>query len=247
MDGYRPAFFVTAALLAASLGYQWWSRPVEAVDVEPRPAPTASATAASVDAQQLDTELRAAQQELLRVRAELSKCQTQAWDMAADLMRGEGEAPDFGGGGSGADGLCAMSQALLRKQWELGEPKIRELMGKQLGTETWIDSDMKWRLSRHRKRFDLAARDEAALERGYEGIWHRHGDRMRRLAAEGDWDGVADDVRDFWREEDELVGEVLRPDELATFRKDEAGFRRSLLAMFATFADRPWDDEALSW
>ena len=38
-----------------------------------------------------------------------------------------------------------------------------------------------------------------------------------------------------------------RPDELATFEQSEAGFRRSLLAMLATYADRPWDAEALSW
>lgn len=245
MDAYRPAFFVTAALLAASLGYQWWSRP--SPSTSPEPTPSATAVEAPDEARALDAELRATQQRLLEARAELSKCQTQAWDMAADLMRGEVDPTSTGQGASEGGDLCAMSQSLLRKQWEAGEPKARELFGKHLGTETWIDNDLKWRLERHGKRFDLAARDEAALERGYEGIWHRHGDRMRELAAEGDWDGVAETVRGFWREEDELLGEVLRPEELGAFQKTEAGFRRSLLAMLATYADRPWDDEALSW
>lgn len=245
MDAYRSAFFVTAALLAASVGYQWWSRP--SPSVTPEPAPSAVDPETPDAARELDAELRATQQQLLEARAELSRCQTQAWDMAADLMRGDVDGATAGQGGRRGDDLCAVSQSLLRKQWEASEPKARELFGKHLGTESWIDNDMKWRLERHGERFDLAARDEAALERGYEGIWHRHGDRMRQLAANGDWDGVAETVRGFWREEDELLGEVLRSDELQTFKQSEAGFRRSLLAMLATYADRPWDAEALSW
>jgi hypothetical protein len=245
MDAYRPAFFVTAALLVASVGYQLWSRPAPSPSVSPDASAAPETSDAQPDAKALDAELRAAQRDLIRARAELSKCQEQAWDMAADLMRGDVQAPE--GGQGGGDGLCAVSQTLLRKQWKAGEPKARELFGKHLGTEGWIDNDMKWRLGRHRERFDLAARDEAALESGYKGIWHRHGDRMREQAAEGDWEAVAETVRAFWREEDELLGDVLRPEELATFQKSEAGFRRSLLAMFATYGDQPWDDEALSW
>ncbi|MEQ9319078.1 MAG: hypothetical protein RIF41_07950 [Polyangiaceae bacterium] len=245
MDGYRPAFFVTAALLAISVGYQWWSPP--SPGASPDPAPTALEPDVDDAARELDDQLRTVQRDLLQARAELSKCQTQAWDMAADLMRGDVGGAAAGQGGSRGDDLCAVSQTLLRKQWEASEPKARELFGKHLGTPSWIDNDMKWRFERHGERFDLAERDQDALERGYQGIWHRHGDRMRALAAEGDWDGVAETVRGFWREEDELLGEVLRPDELATFEQSEAGFRRSLLAMLATYADRPWDAEALSW
>jgi hypothetical protein len=246
MTGYKPAFFVTAALLAASLGWHWWSRS-EVAPAPTTPMATAPSATASVEAEvhRAAEKLNAAQREVLRLRAELDRCRDQSWDMAADIMRGQSQA--FASGGGGGDSICAISQTLLRKQWAAGEAKARETLGRELGTDAWVKNDLAWRMRRHREHFDLAARDEAALESGYRGIWHRHGERMREQAAKGDWEGVAETVRAFWREEDELVGEVLRAEERRTFEEAERPVRTALLAMFASYSDEPWDEDSLSW
>lgn len=249
MNRYKPAFYVTSVLLALSVGGHLWARRDDRAE-----GPAAGVSASPVgragvpdEAAQVDDKLRAAQRELLRLRAELARCQEQSWDMAGELMQGRPSLGDDAEGGDGAGSLCAMSQAVVRKQWTANEPKARELLGKELGTESWVERDLKWRLDRHRNQLDLAARDEAALERGYRGIWHRHGERMRQQAAEGDWEAAAETVRAFWREEDELVGEVLRPEELASFKEREVAVRKPLLAMLAAYGDQPWNEESLTW
>ena len=90
MDAYRSAFFVTAALLAASVGYQWWSRP--SPSVTPEPAPSAVDPETPDAARELDAELRATQQQLLE--AYLLKSRAQGSRLKA---RGSGlGARDFG-------------------------------------------------------------------------------------------------------------------------------------------------------
>jgi hypothetical protein len=232
---YRAAFFVTASLLAGALGYIVTRLPAELAATTPSASAEPSAPAPDNSA------------EMTRLRAKLSKCQDQSWEMAADLMKGSALPPPVTAPPvqRAARSLCPVSQAFMRQHWQQGKPVVAAILAKELGTPEWIERDTEARLMRHRDRFDLAARDEAALERGYRGLWHRHGEAMRDKAAAGDWQGAAATARAFWRDEDTMVAEVLRADELPRFTKEEAQARTTLLAVFATYGDQEWDDDAL--
>ncbi|MCA9621289.1 MAG: hypothetical protein KC731_19840 [Myxococcales bacterium] len=242
MRDYKLAFFVTLALLAGSL---WWHfRPPPAAEPT-TPSAEVEASAEREEAREL-LETRA---ELNRLRARLDECEQQSWDMAVDLMRGGGKAhPTVKV--EEAEGarafLCNVGEEVLRDQWESGKQAAAEQLGRELGTEAWVKNDLELRMARLKAMSDLSDRDADTLERGYRGLWHRHGDRMRAQAAEGAWEDVAETVRAFWREEDELVGGVLGDAGARNFRDGEAAARTALLAVFATYAELPWDDATLA-
>ena len=117
--------------------------------------------------------------------------------MAVDLMRGGGKAhPTVKV--EEAEGarafLCNVGEEVLRDQWESGKQAAAEQLGRELGTEAWVKNDLELRMARLKAMSDLSDRDADTLERGYRGLWHRHGDRMRAQAAEGAWEDVAETV-----------------------------------------------------
>ena len=250
MNGYKVPFYVTAALLLASLAVQLRSFDLLGPDAAtPRPsesAPDASAPPSGLAS--AAAELRAAKLEVLRLRSELVKCQDQNWDMAADLARGMLDPREVPAStdDTAKSTMCAVSGWVLRKQWEHGAVVVGAILGQELGTEAWVNSDLEQRFQRLGADQDLGQRDKDELERGYRGIWHRHGERMRRQAAAGDWNGVADSLRTFWQEEDDMVNGTLGADRASSFADSEAPLRTTLLALFATYADAPWDESTLS-
>jgi len=250
MNRYKVAFFVTALLLAGSLVLHI----AAARDRAGAGGPTS--TDGSEAPASCETELR----DLTRCRQQLAGCKTKSWEIVQQAIRQgaeqqaevektkpgtqeqEGPAQDW------RQALCEASEDFLRQVWEGHKEQVHAML-QGAGTEEWIDLWMDVKMADIDSRWDLERHERNQLQDGYRRLWGDHAATMQSLMQQTppDYTAIAEATREFFKDEEQLIGELFGEDARAEYTAAELKNRTLVLAMFATFADRPWDDQSVGW
>jgi len=181
--------------------------------------------------------------------AELRACREDGWSLVKALFKHEqrddeeSAALDSDFAAQNAE-LCDITAVEARKGWNSRRDSIVDSLSR-VGTETWIDEHISDKLSAHERHYDLDAADREALEEGYVALWYQH-EEVQQLIADEDWVGLIDSARDYWRDEDQLVTDLLGAERAATHRAADLRGRTSIMAIFATLGDLPWG-QSIAW
>lgn len=144
--------------------------------------------------------------------------------------------------------LCKIAEGHVRALWALNKDTF-------LSTLTGVGTDAfarKWTddaVNKLAGTLGLRADEKRRLEQGYSTIWNQHGATMQaRLRAQPqDFAGLLEDVRAFWREEDELIARQIGDGARDDFRASELGARTAMAGILGTYAGKREYDESSAW
>lgn len=256
------AFYGTAAALAVSVGVHVrsaWEEPIPpAVEQRPRPtatpaSPSSAATSSLAASAERDTS------DCSRCRASLAACRQSSWDLALNAIREDAreraQQVRQDGGAVEPDepfderrrALCRLAEDFLRHVWTADRDHLMGLI-QDFGTEAWSENWSDFKSESLGQMFDLTASQRQSLQSGYDSLWRQHGPRLQRLLAADrtDHDALLRAAQEYFRAEDQLVGNVLGTDRQERYGKSELQIRTLVLGILGTFADEPWSD-ALAW
>jgi len=260
MPRYKAALYATGAALACSVALNIthytgssWGGAGTATGDQGGSAATPSASGTSL----ADAALRSRIQKL---EAELEKCRQASWKVVSEAIKqgGSGKTVPPGappkpqpGDASGSSfarqqqALCDMAKAHTRAHWLREKENIMHMF-KQVGTDEFTEQDIANKLAAHQHRYSLSDSDVTRLETSYQELMDAHAPNLQRHINDGDWSGLIDVAKDYWREEDKLVSDVLGHGRKDEHRGHELGSRTAILAIIATLAGKPWD-ETIAW
>jgi len=250
MNGYKVGFYVASAGLVTSIAYQQ----LMGTEAPTAPAPAGSTIAATSRSTATPASTGpGANSKLDELRSQLDQCRDSSWELVARVVAERHQVSTKAGPTDDkATDLDKQRRALtnvallhLREHWQSSRDDIIKAMG-YVGSEEWVQADVSKKVAAHRRRFDLNDADAQRLHGGYTDLWSRYGDTMNGFVANQDWQGLAGEVRDFWKDEDRMVGSILGHDQSAAYRESDTAGRTAIMAILATFDDEPWD-ESIAW
>lgn len=168
------------------------------------------------------------------------------------LAAADGGGARRGETGTGLDAqqraLCKIAEGHVRALWALNRDAfVATLSG--IGTDAFARKWTDDAVGKLTTTLGLRAEERRRLEQGYGTIWSKRGAAMQaRLRAQPqDFAGLLEDVRAFWREEDELIARQVGDGARDDFRASELGTRTAIAGMLGTFAGRTEYDESSAW
>ena len=254
MKGYKLGFYVMTAAFAATLAFHVVSSPPPG----PTPAPAAPDNPPAAHTASPSTATPQPSEESATLREQLAACRESSWELVAKVVSDDsGRAAEATQPAADAsdprrahleqqrDALIEVALEHLAGHWQGNRKAIMQTMA-HVGNAQWVEADIAKKVAAHAKRFDLNRHDEARLEREYGALWGEYGDNMQELIKGEDRDGLMDEVRAFWRDEDRMIGRTLGQDQRATFREADTKSRTTIMAILAIFSGAEWG-EGIAW
>lgn len=265
------AFYGTAAALAISVALHVRSAAEQATRGSAAPAaatpahPAARSSAGQPSpSPRSSTAAGAGQDEVAcaTLRKQLDQCRRSSWDIVLKAIEGDARARnegraarqgdrDAGTPASGFDeqqaALCEVAEDHLRRHWVAERDNIVATL-EGVGTDDWAERWMDKKVDSLEDILGITGQQADLLTEAYTSLWAHHGPVLHGLlsAQPVDFAAVVKAVLDFIREEDKLIASLLGEAAGADYRNSELKSRTAILAIFATFANMPWDD-ALAW
>jgi len=259
MNGYKAAFVVTALALAASLAFHLHGRLKPTGTDQPGSAASEAADGGATE-QPAAPAPTAEDPRIAQLRAQLAACRESSWSVVAKAIQKDAReqaktrvARQDGDKITAADSSfeqqeaarCGIAMQFARLLLERDRAAFVESL-QNVGTEDWVDEEVRARLATVEELFSLDAEDSERLRLGYETLWNGYGRELRRMVEHEDWIGMVDASKTFWRDEDKLIADLLGPEARAEYRVAALETRSALIATLAAIAGLPWDDK-LAW
>lgn len=258
MNGYKVATFIATSALLVSLGGHW----AGASDEVETPASESGLGAErgrvgaersqGLESSRACTSVAAGERESAPwLPAELEEtCRRMGWAATlAPLAPGDVLGP---GESTPEDANVAreivndVAREHLRDHWNQKRDEILESL-REVGTDAWVAEEVDKKASARAERFDLDSAATDGIREGYAAMWREHAEELSSSIESEDWEGVMAQASVIWAEEDAIHEAHLAPEQYEAFVGEEERTRVTILAIFATLADVPWDDEMLAF
>jgi len=175
---------------------------------------------------------------------ELTACRQLVWQTTADHAM-EDATNDCSLEQNAADAIVnEVAREHLRQHWTDKRDDIIESL-QDVGSDEWVQQEVDNKMAAYAERLELDHAEAAQLRDAYEAIWREHASELSARIADEDWDGLVDQARAIWEQEDASIAELLTSEQLDTYRAGEERSRVTILAIFATLGEVSWEDEAL--
>ncbi len=147
-----------------------------------------------------------------------------------------------------AEALCARAQRTMDEDWRKRRETIADDLKASLSDPQKEAREATQTAHKMARALNLDEPSTGALEQDYAKIRRAHvHEALEALATDPpDYEAVFDAAKDLFEDEDALIRDYAGPNGVARWRLAELESRTTILALLASLADLPWNDE-LVW